>query len=128
MAWERFIKVIPQGGSVALYRKDAMISLVPYGAFALNRGALAMADADRCEFAELWFNQARKLCGFTFSRGPRKHALRLTPVGDSPARKIACRTFIAMFGLKLPSRAVKMVPRMEGGKIIVDLPPQCVQS
>lgn len=128
MPWERFIKAIPQAGSVALYRKRAMVSLGPHGAFTLNRGAVQMAGADGCEFAELWFNQRRKECGFTFSRGPRKHALRFSPVNDSPARKIACRTFIAMFGLKLPSRAVKMVPRMEGGKLIVSLPPQCVQS
>lgn len=127
MGWQRFIRVIPEGAKVPLYNKKACVSLHACGLFMFNRQAVTMAEAEGCEFVELYFDRRRNACGFTFHLNSGRHRLRLQPVPHTPARKTAAKSYADMFGLIMPGKAVRMVPTMEGRKLIALLPKECVK-
>lgn len=122
MPWERFIKVLPEAQSVPLYKKPACVSLMACGTFNFNRAAVEMACADNCEYLELFFNREISQAGFIFYDGPTQHTMRFAPIGNSIGRKCAGKSFAQEFGLIIPKHAVKMVPQIAGGRLIVNLP------
>ncbi len=122
MPWQRYVRVLPEGMKVPLYKKTACVSLMRCGTFNFNRAAVEMAGADGCDYVELFFNREIRQAGFVFHIRPSRHTLRFAPSGNGVARKCAGKSFAADFGLIIPERAVKMEPQIAGGRLIVNLP------